>query len=59
MKEPVNMLFDEYKNNLFIIAFSICKNICDAEDVVKDAFIEYIVSNKNFETKEHIKQSKK
>ena len=55
MKESVDVLIDKYKNNLFIIAFNICKNVQDAEDVVQDTFIEYLSVRKDFETPEHIR----
>ncbi len=55
MKESVDVLIDKYKNNLFIIAFNICKNVQDAEDVVQDTFIEYLSVRKDFDTPEHIR----
>lgn len=45
----------EYKDNLFAIAFNICKNAADADDVVQDTFIKYHCGNKEFADKEHIK----
>lgn len=55
MRESVDVLIDRYKNNLFVIAFNVCKNIQDAEDIVQDTFIQYISLEKEFETKEHIR----
>lgn len=55
MREPVEVLVDKYKNNLFIIAFNVCKDVQDAEDVVQDTFIHYITLNKDFETEQHIR----
>ena len=55
MRESVDVLIDRYKNNLFVIAFNICKNVQDAEDVVQDTFIKYISLKKEFETNEHIR----
>lgn len=55
MRESVDVLIDRYKNNLFVIAFNVCKNIQDAEDIVQDTFIQYISLKKEFETKEHIR----
>ena len=55
MREPINILIDKYKNNLFVIAFNICKNVQDSEDVVQDTFIEYISIKKEFETQQHIR----
>lgn len=45
----------KYKDNLFAIAFNICKNAADADDVVQDTFIKYHSSNKEFADEEHIK----
>ncbi|MEG2658151.1 MAG: sigma-70 family RNA polymerase sigma factor [Clostridiales bacterium] len=55
MRESVDVLIDKYKNNLFTIAFNVCKNIQDAEDVVQDTFIQYISLKKDFETRQHIR----
>lgn len=55
MRESVDVLMEKYKNNLYIIAFNICKNIHDAQDVVQDSFFQYISVEKEFETKEHIR----
>lgn len=55
MRESVEVLVDKYKNNLFAIAFNICKNAQDAEDVVQDTFIQYITLKKDFETEQHIR----
>ncbi len=55
MRELVDVLVDKYKNSLFVIAFNVCKNTHDAEDVVQDTFIQYLSINKQFETIEHIR----
>ena len=55
MRESVEVLIDKYKNNLFIIAFNVCRNIQDAEDVVQDTLIQYITLKKDFETEQHIR----
>ncbi len=55
MRESVDVLVDKYKNNLFGIAFNICKNMQDAEDIVQDTFIGYLTTEKDFETLEHIR----
>ena len=36
MKLPVEVLIEKYKNNIYAVAFNICKNKHDAEDVVQD-----------------------
>ncbi|MEA4986580.1 MAG: sigma-70 family RNA polymerase sigma factor [Anaerovorax sp.] len=55
MRESVEVLIDKYKNNLFVIAFNVCKSNQDAEDVVQDTFIQYISQKKDFETEQHIR----
>ena len=55
MRHPVEILMEKYKNNIYAIAFNICKNSGDAEDVVQDTFIQYISLKKDFETEEHIR----
>ena len=55
MRKSVDVLIDQYKNNLFVIAFNVCKNIQDAEDVVQDTFIQYISLKNDFETEQHIR----
>ncbi len=55
MREPVEMLIEKYKDNIYAIAFNVCKNAQDAEDVVQDTFIQYISLKKNYETERHIR----
>lgn len=55
MRESVDVLIEKYKNNLFVIAFNICKSVQDSEDVVQDTFIQYISLKKDFETEQHIR----
>ena len=55
MRHPVEILMEKYKNNIYAIAFNICKNGGDAEDVVQDTFIQYMSLKKDFETEEHIR----
>lgn len=55
MKQPVQELMALYQNNLFIIAFNVCKNVEDAEDVVQDTFLQYHTSKKEFESEQHIR----
>ena len=55
MKQPVQELMALYQNNLFIIAFNVCKNVEDAEDVVQDTFLQYHTSKRDFESEQHIR----
>lgn len=55
MKPSVEILIEQYRNNLYVMAFSVCKNAQDAEDVVQDTFIQYWSQKKEFESEQHIK----
>lgn len=55
MKLPVEVLIEKYKNNIYAVAFNICKNKYDAEDVVQDTFIQYLSHKKDFQSEEHIR----
>lgn len=55
MKPSVEILIEKYRNNLYVMAFSVCKNTQDAEDVVQDTFIQYWSQKKEFESEQHIR----
>lgn len=55
MKLPVEILIEKYKNNIYAVAFNICKNKYDAEDVVQDTFIQYLSHKKDFQSEQHIR----
>lgn len=55
MRKPVQELIERYQNNLYAVAFNVCKNAQDAEDVVQDTFIQYHTNNKNYESEQHIR----
>lgn len=55
MRISTEVLMDRYKDNLFAVAFTICKNAADADDVVQETFIQYHTSEKEFESEQHIK----
>ena len=50
MRPALNELVGKYKNNLYAVAFNICKNPDDAEDAVQDTFVQYFSNKKEFET---------
>lgn len=53
MRQSVQELIERYQNNLYAIAFNICKNPFDAQDVVQDTFIQYC--KKEFEDEQHLR----
>ena len=55
MKIPLEELIPEYQNHLYAAAFGICRNQCDAEDVVQEVFLRYYLGKKEFDSKEHIR----
>ena len=55
MKPSVEELVETYQNRLFAVAFNVCKNAHDAEDVVQDTFIQYLSQKREFESEEHIR----
>ena len=55
MRQPVHELIERYQNNLYAVAFNICKNTEDAEDVVQDTFLQYHTNKKDFESEQHIR----
>ena len=55
MRLPVEMLVERYHQNLFAVAFNVCKNREDAEEVVQDAFIQYHLKRLDFQSEEHIR----
>lgn len=55
MRMETEVLMDRYKDNLFAVAFNVCRNAADADDVVQDTFIQYHTQNRQFDSEEHIK----
>ena len=55
MKPSLQGLVESYGENLYAIAFNVCGNIHDAEDVVQDTFLSYFTAKKEFESEEHIR----
>jgi len=55
MKPSVEILVEKYRSNLYAVAFNMCKNAQDAEDVVQDTFIQYLSHKKDFESEQHIR----
>ena len=55
MRQSVQELFEKYQDNLYIIAFNVCKSVEDAKDVVQDTFIQYYMPKKEFDNQQHIR----
>lgn len=55
MRITVQELIDKYSNNMFGVAFNVCKNTEDAQDVIQDVFLQYYMTKKEFDDEEHIR----
>jgi len=55
MKQSVNELVERYRDNLFVVAFNICKNAADSDDIVQETFLQYYLAQKKFESEQHIR----
>lgn len=55
MRQSLHELAKLYQDNLFAVAFNICRNAQDAEDVIQDTFVQYYTTEKDFENEQHIR----
>lgn len=55
MRVAVDVLIARYHQRLYAVAFNVCKDREDAEEAAQDAFIGYHLSNKEFDSEEHIR----
>ena len=55
MKPSAEIVVKKYQQNLYAVAFNICKNVQDAEDVVQDTFIQYLSEHRDFESEQHVR----
>lgn len=55
MRIETEVIMDKYKDNLFSVAFNICRNVADADDVVQDTLIQYHTTKKQFDSEQHIR----
>ena len=55
MRLPVDTLVQRYHQNLYALAYTVCSNREDAEEAAQDAFIQYHISKKEFDSEEHIR----
>lgn len=55
MKPSIEILIEKYRNSIYAVAFNMCKSVQDAEDVVQDTFIQYLLHKKDFESEQHIR----
>ncbi len=55
MRQSLHELAALYQDNLFAVAFNICQNAQDAEDVIQDTFVQYYTTKKEYENEQHIR----
>ena len=55
MKINTEVIMEQYKDNLYSIAFNICQNAADADDVVQDTLLAYHTTEKQFDSEQHIR----
>lgn len=55
MKLAIEELVGRYRDNLFAIAFNVCKNAADADDIVQETFLQYHIAKKEFDNEQHIR----
>ena len=55
MRQSLEELIELHQKSLYAAAFSVCRNIDDANDAVQDTFIQYYTSKKQFHDGEHLK----
>ena len=55
MKQLIKDLVERYQDNLFAVAFNVCKNAADADDIVQETFMQYYLANEEFDSEQHIR----
>ena len=48
-------IVEQYQKQLFVIAFHVCRNRCDAEDAVQETFLKLYTKNPAFQSEEHLR----
>lgn len=55
MRIDTEILIRRYKDDLFALAYNICKDSGQAEDIIQDVFVKYHFCDKEFESEQHIR----
>ena len=55
MRMETQVLAETYRDRLFAAAFQVCGNAADAEDAAQEALLRYHISEKQFESEQHIR----
>lgn len=54
-EEKFNIIYDEYSQELFNIAYGYSRNKDDSNDIVQNVFMKFIQLNKEFKTSDDMK----
>lgn len=55
MRMETQELAETYRDRLFAAAFQVCGNAADAEDAAQEALLRYHISEKQFESEQHVR----
>ena len=55
MRMETQALAETYRDRLFAAVFQVCGNAADAEDAAQEALLRYHISEKQFESEQHIR----
>lgn len=55
MRMETQALAETYRDRLFAAAFQVCGNAADAEDAAQEALLRYHISEKQFESEQHVR----
>ena len=51
---PLSVLAERYGDKVYAAAFSVCRNLHDAQDIAQETFLSYHTTKKEFASEEHI-----
>ncbi len=54
-KAHIEQIYGKYSDTVFRLAYSIVKDISEAEDITSDVFVKFFTYEKDFENEEHEK----
>ena len=55
MRLSAAQAYEKYADRVFAVAFSVCRDRADADDVTQDTFMRYLTCDQNYRDEEHLK----
>ncbi len=55
MKPSLEGVVNRYQKSLYAVAYSVCRNSHDAEDVVQETFLQYLRNKGEFDSEDHVR----